>query len=99
MHEPVLAADQNVSASPAAEVIVACLAEQDVVAGTAFEAIFAVAAVQPRGDRDGGGNLDVVVAGLAEGDKAADPVRGTEGPQERAVEDHLDPARVARGDE
>src|SRR5262249_40447672 len=51
--------------------VLAVAAQQDVVASAALEAVIAAVAVQPGGQADAAGNLDVVVAGLPEGDQPA----------------------------
>src|SRR5947208_3066630 len=67
-------------------------AHEHVVAITPLEPVVAVPAVEPSGQGDAAGHLEVVVARLAVGDN---PSRWMEGPQRSAVEVDIDIAGVA----
>src|SRR5262245_594408 len=79
------AADQEVAAVPSDQEVSAALAQQDVVAGAALEAVVAISAVQPGGQTDASGDLDVVVATQAVGDQ---PASRSEGGGRQAVDRH-----------
>src|SRR5439155_11971248 len=85
------AADKQVAAGAASQQIVAVAAHEHVVAAAALQTVIARAAVQPGRVADVAGHLNVVVARLAIDDDAAG---GTERPEGRAVELHLDRVRM-----